>query len=504
VENVLALVAERQADLDRHPLFEWMNSDDNPVPDPLLILPAMVTFSMGFRDVNKWVFRYPDAANDLERGINIHTFEDQTHSRLFLEDWKRLGLDRRLGWNASDTLWWLFQAEVNEVARDHGVYFLSMAAADAKDPLLRFAQSEMMEALGAVFFKHASKIAIRFTEQTGIELPYMGPFHLALESGHMDCEELFERQRLDERRRARALELAETIYRIFSAQLDMWLVYAKEYIVTGNPPRPRVRPMADRVAGGAPGPRVVTDGPVHSSQVPLQKLLLERQRRSVAHPFYSWLENRGDRIPALRALQRFIPMWAMDCMGYRDLNRYAMRYAEPASDLHRTVNAWVDDLATHNTLYLNDWKQLGLDEILGWKSSDTLAFCYLDPQTDVHRRNIVRFTELAAGNDDPVLRLWLMHALETSGEPFFRQTKALAAEAEATVGVRLDYLGDRHEVAHRKPAVSAGPPAGFKDRPLEPSGCDVAAHMIETVFDAADEQLDISLDVALSNKFGIA
>ncbi|QSY49016.1 hypothetical protein [Streptomyces griseocarneus] len=480
-----------------------MNSDETPMPDSLLILPAMATFSMGFRDVNKWVFRYPEAADDLERGINVHTFEDQTHSRLFLEDWKRLGLDGRLGWQASDTLWWLFLSEANEVARGHGVYFLSMATADAKDPLLRFAQSEMMEALGSVFFRHASKIAIRFTEQTGIELPYVGPFHLALESGHMDCEELFTRQRLDERNRARALELADAIYDIFSAQLDMWLLYAKEHITTGNPPRPPVRPPVTRVANNIPVLRPRTDGPVHSSQASLEKLLGERRKRSEKHPFYLWLRNRSDRISALQALQRFIPMWAMDVMGYRDLNRYALRYAEPAGDLHRTVNAWVDDLTTHNSLYLEDWKQLGLDEILGWNSSRTLEFCYLDPQTDVHRRNIVRFTELAVGHDDPLLRLWLMHALETSGEPFFRQTKALADEVEASTDVRLDYLGDRHEIAHRPSASPVGLAAGFKDRPMDPAGREVAAEMIETVFDAADEQLDISLDVALSNKFDI-
>lgn len=500
MQNVLRLVAECQAELDRHPLFEWMNSDATPMPDPLLILPPMVTFTMGFRDVNKWVFRYPQAADDLERGINIHSFEDQTHSRLFLEDWRRLGLDQKLGWTASDTLWWMFLAEANEVARDHAVYFLSMATADAKDPLLRFAQSEMMEALGAVFFRHVSKIAIRFTEQTGVDLPYLGPFHLALESGHMDCEELFEEQVLDDERRSRALHLADTIYRIFAAQLDMWLAYARDHVVTGRPPRPPVRPAVERAAR-VPAPHPVAAGPAHPSQAALRELLEQRERRSVAHPFYSWLANRGDRISALQALRRFVPMWAMDVMGYRDLNRYAVRYPEPTGDLQRTVNAWTDDLTTHNSLFLEDWKQLGLDEILGWTGSETLAFCYLDPQTDVHRRNIVRFTELAVGHADPLLRLWLMHALETSGRPFFRATKALADEMEATTAVRLDYLGDRHDIAHRP--SSGDSTVDFMGLPLDPHGCEVVAEMIRTVFDAADEQLDISLDVALSNKFDI-
>ncbi|CAA9428675.1 MAG: hypothetical protein AVDCRST_MAG66-3147, partial [uncultured Pseudonocardia sp.] len=257
VKNVLHLVERRQADLDRHPLFAWMERDDAPLPDPLLILPPMTTFTMGFRDVNKWVFRYQDPTDDLQRGINIHSFEDQTHSRLFLQDWRRLGLDERLGWRASDTLWWMFRADINEVARRHGVYFQSMAVADGGDPLLRFAQSEMMEALGAVFFRHVAKIAIRYTEQTGIELPYLGPFHQVLESGHMDCEELFVEQRLDDRRLTRALDLADTIYEIFDAQLDMWLEYAKAHVDTGVPPRPPAGvPPRHLAARPGPGPRV--------------------------------------------------------------------------------------------------------------------------------------------------------------------------------------------------------------------------------------------------------
>src|SRR5215218_651270 len=115
MEGILRYVSDRIAQLDRHPLFDWLAADDTPLRDRLLILPSVATVAIGFRDVNKWVLRYPRAGSELERGINIHTFEDQTHSRLFLEDWRRLGLDERLGWQASDTLWWVFLSEANEV-----------------------------------------------------------------------------------------------------------------------------------------------------------------------------------------------------------------------------------------------------------------------------------------------------------------------------------------------------------------------------------------------------
>ncbi len=521
MKQVLRHVAERRAVLDKHPLFDWVTQESIPLKDRLMFLPSMVTFTMGFRDLNKWVLRYPLAADDLQRGINIHTFEDQTHSRLFLQDWRRLGLDDRLDWQASDTLWWLFLSEANEVSRGHAVYFLSMATADRADPLLRFAHAEVIEACGSVFFNHIARIADQFESQTRVELPYLGPFHLALESGHMDCEDLFEQQELDDGRRQRAIELADAMFDIFFETFDTWLRNAQEFVATGAAPRPVASTAisssgtgagfggsdaasgSDAVGGLAgPSARPRTDGPVHPSQQAVQRRLEARKARTAEHPLYLWLHNRG-RVTALSALRRFLPMWAMDIMGYRDLNLYAMRYPQPADELARAVNGWVDDLSTHNTLYLNDWRALDLDQLLGWSASDTLEFCYLDPQVDVHRRNIVRFVQLAADHPDPLLRLWLMHGLESTGDAWFENCRILAREIEAGTDIRLDYLADRHEIAHRP--VPPGTPVGvtFKDRPMSAEQAGTALAMLDTVFDAVDEQLDISLDVALSNKFDI-
>jgi len=502
MEEVLRWVQKRGAVLNTHPFFEWVESDETPLEARLLFLPCMANFSMGFRDVNKWVLRYPHAENALQRGINIHTFEDQTHSRLYLEDWRRLGLDERLGWRASDTLWWLFLAEANEPARDHGVYLLSMAAADGNDPLLRFAQMEVIEACGAVFFKRVAQVTQRFTEKTGVVLPYLGMHHLALESGHMDCEDLFESQPLDHERRAQALKLVDTLFDIFTDTFDMWLRYARSHVATGTSPRQPGYQVATAAPAATGGVRPRVDGAVHDCQHPLQQLLDERRARTAKHPFYAWLNHRGGNITALQALQRFLPMWAMDIMGYRDLNRYAMRYAEPRTELERAVNGWVDDLTTHNILYLKDWQQLRLDELLGWSASDTLEFLFLDSQVDRHRHNIVKFTELAARYPDPLLRLWLMHALEATGEAMFENCRRLVREIEARTDVRLDYLGDRHDIVHQASATTAAP-VSFKDLPMTVKQRAVVVRMIETVFDAVDEQLDISLDVALSNRFAI-
>jgi hypothetical protein len=97
MDRVLRYIEQRAQRLHEHRLFDWFASEDVTLSDRLAFLPRLASFVMGFRDINKWVLRYPFASDELERGINLHTFEDQTHSRLFLEDWRKLGLDDRLG-----------------------------------------------------------------------------------------------------------------------------------------------------------------------------------------------------------------------------------------------------------------------------------------------------------------------------------------------------------------------------------------------------------------------
>ncbi|OLT19092.1 hypothetical protein BJF79_02360 [Actinomadura sp. CNU-125] len=487
MKDVLAYVERRVAALDDHPLFAWLASDELPPKQRLMILPSVATVAMGFRDVNKWVLRYPHAADDLERGINVHTFEDQTHSRLFLEDWKRLGLDRRLGWDASDTLWWLFRADANEVIRGHCMYFLSIAAADRGDPLLRFAHAEVGELCAReLFFKHISAVAGELSDRTGLAMLYFGAHHIEAEGE--GAEEVFESLVLDPERRRRARELADVMIDVFREILDGIHEYALKHAATGTPPRP----AADRPPG--PAGRIATaDVPVHPSQAPVVRFLQECRTRSGRHPFYTWLGHHGPGISATQVLQRFVPLWAMDVMGYRDLHRYAVGYPEPASELERTVNVWGEELTDRNELFVDDWKRLDLDELLGWNAGDTLEFYYLSRTMDVHRHNRVAMTKFATGHHDPMLRLWLVSAMSEATDILLGNLVPLAERAESDTGLRLDYLAGRRKVA--------APP--FLDRPIKPEQRDIAVEMIETAFDFMDRRLDMSLDVALSNDFQI-
>jgi hypothetical protein len=297
------------------------------------------------------------------------------------------------------------------------------------------------------------------------------------------------------------------MFDIFDEMHDDFVHYAETYVERrAFPRRPHRGPGASRrpsdLAGGSPSPDAGWDRPMAPHHAEVLRVLRDRKARTAAHPFYAWLQRTGEIGPKAK-LQRFIPMWIGDIMGYRDLNRYAIRYRTVHGELEGAINAWCDDLETHNALFLNDWDELGMDDALGWTASDTLRFCFLDQRVDVHRRNMCSFVKLAMGHGAPALRYWLLEALEGSGHAFFENMKRLALPVEQEEGLRLDYLGDRHDVAHPVRSARVDSRAMITGEPLSPADRDTAIGMVHTVFDAVDEQLALSLEIARTNGLGV-
>lgn len=502
MQNFMKYKAERSEALNHHPFVAWLR-DTNVGPERKFdFAPSMVWFIMAFRDMNLWVLRFDQHADEHFRSIlNGNTEEDETHSALFVEEWEKLGLDAKLGWTASDTLSWMFVSPDLEPFRRYQVDFIRLAIDDEGDPMLRFAHSEAGEACGHVFFRASVAPAEELTAITGEEYRYFGRYHLDRELGHViESEDEFERQTLDPVRDAATLELGRRMFDIFDGIFDAFHAYVVDYVERGAPPRPGAGtlPRIDRPDIEIPD---VTARP-HPSVTPILDLLDARRWQAARHPFYRRLrEGPGTAADKLRG---FVPMWVMDVLGYRDIQHHVFPYPRPTNDLERLLNLWVANLETHSTLFLDDWRALGLDEILGWGARDTIAFCFLDSAMDVHRRNLIRFIQLGLRHSDPVLRFWLMHALETSGEAFFANTRILALEAEAQGIAPLAYLGDRHGKAH---VASDGEIDAIRRRflvePLTLAQSLAARRLITAVFDALEEHLDLSLEALDENRFGI-
>ncbi|MEZ4447268.1 MAG: hypothetical protein R3B72_49770 [Polyangiaceae bacterium] len=500
----MALRDEYQERLRKHPFYDWVRRKDVPTDKKLAFMPVMALFVMNFRDMNLWVIRFPDDEGDaLKQVINGSTTEDETHSRLYLEDWRKLHLDDRLGWRASDVLWWLFLSEDMEEFRRVGVEFMRLSVDDHDDPLVRFAHSEAGEACGHVFFEHFSPLAEELGKAQGLNYRYFGLFHLELETGHvLESEDVFQDQPLTEAQYALGIELAKRMFGIFDAIHDAFFAYAERYVMTDTRPRrPEVSFTPARPDDDARSPAAAPAAgfsAVHDSQRDLDLYHQHRATRAAAHPFYEWLA--GAALPPVERLQRFLPIWAFDMLGYRDLNKYVFHYANPGDELERAVNEVAANLASHSQLFLNDWLALGLDAALRWPASDTMDFLFLDSVMDRHRHTLIAFGMLGLRHQNAIERLWLMEALETSGHAFFRATRDVALAAEQEAGIRLDYLADRHAMVHPtgKPKT-----VNFKERPLEVAQQRAVRTFIDVVYDALETNLGLSLEAAQANKLAI-
>src|SRR4051794_37194450 len=87
-----------------------------------------------------------------------------------------------------------------------------------------------------------------------------------------------------------------------------------------------------------------------------------------------------------------------------------------------------------------------------------------------------------------------MEALQRSGEAFFHQGSKLARAAETQLGARLDYLADRHRLAHpRLGPDSEADAVVFTRLPVTVHERQAALRSIDTVFDRVENQFDQSL-----------
>ncbi len=489
MEAVLSAIARGRAALDAHPLYTWMANAEVPLPQRFVFAPLFANFILGFRDLNRWFLRYPQPRDGYEAAINAHTEEDETHSALFLEDWRELGLDAQLGWGVEDTMAWYYTAPETEVFRRYAMRLTRMCV-ETPDPLVRFGMMEAIETCGHVFFGHTAPLAAELSRRTGAALRYFGPYHLARETGSLiDADDLFDTVVLAPEQRRRALALVEEVFAMFTVKNDHLLAYA--WAITAGAAVPRPAWAARREVARSRDVR-----PLHAVERapdgPLGARLAARKAELAAHPFLAWLAAPApDPVARLRA---YVPLWIPDIMGYADLMTYALAYPRPRTVAERALNRHAARLACHHRLFLADAAALDLDGALGWSAGETLHFLGRSGATELQRRSVAAFVDLAFRHPSPVVRYWLMEALQASGEAFFQHGSALARAAERRLGRPLDYLADRHRLAH--PALNPDPAADavrLSRLPISAAEQRAALACIDTVFERLAAQMDQSL-----------
>jgi hypothetical protein len=517
MKSVDRYIEERTIQLFSHSFFAWMNGCERGsartayrLPeDRFLFSPILVEFIMGFADMNKWFLSYASPSSELHSCINEHTLEDRTHSRLFVEDWLKLRLNERLGWSASDTLWWWFDCSETELVRRLAMETLELTVTHP-DPLVRFPQIQAIEAVGSVFFANTVALARHLEQLTGLEYRYYGLHHMRRETGHLHTDEdIFKEQSLTDVQRKSAMHLVDRMFDMFVEELDHLYDYSRR--VTDSPAallenlrKEQNERLAARGSDSSRWPagpkRTVAPSP---SQAAVAKVFEDRMRALEDHAFMGWLRSERSVAP-IDKLRRFVAMWAVDILGYRDMQTYVLPYRKARSAEERAINRWTKDLASHSILYLADWRALDLDRLLGWTAHKVIEFYFLDGHTELHRHNMAKVKTYAFAHPEPRLRYWLMRSLEATGEVLFSALRPVVSEIESTTPIRLDYWAERHALVHpHLESDSEADAVAFVDAPLSPDEAKVAIDIVNCIFDNAAAQFALSLELAKTNYFAV-
>src|SRR5262249_40852052 len=144
----------RLAGLRAHPFLEWLGTDELPAPiEKLRRFVALWGMDItSYRDFNELVLRYPTPRSADERAINAWTEELATQSALYLRDWRALGMDRFLRWDAGETIAFYFLGQQSEVHR-HNMARVKRYAFRHKQPAVRYWLMQALESSRATLFE---------------------------------------------------------------------------------------------------------------------------------------------------------------------------------------------------------------------------------------------------------------------------------------------------------------------------------------------------------------
>jgi hypothetical protein len=487
---------EQRKQLEQHAFYDLISYDSIALKDKLLFAPVMAHFIMNFRDMNKWVIRFEKTDTVFKSVINGGTIEDETHSRLFLEDWRKLYIDDKLDWKASDILYWLFISPEMECFRKYGIDFMKLCVDDEDNPILRYSHSESGEACGNIFFSKISPLADQVASHLGISLRYFGTFHLELENGHVwKSEGVFENIVLSPDDYDRMVALSRRMFCIFEGIHDAFYNYLSSYVLQNRVPAFSKSLSVENAVTPLYPDFVIQHKNNNNKNIEYINNYLDKISN---HPFYKWLIC-SPIDPKLK-LKSFIPLWIVDIMGYRDINKYVFTYEKPESESEIIINDYAAHLAEHSRLFYNDWKALQLDDMLRWTASDTLEFIFLNADMDTHRENIVKFSLCGLKHRDPLIRFWFMMILELSGKAFFSHVGEVALQAEKKHNILLPYLSGNH-ASEEECTTYNNMYSHFIIKKMNQEQCDIIMQITDMVMLSLLNNLDISYRYAANNLF---
>ncbi|HJL17467.1 MAG TPA: hypothetical protein RMH99_17490 [Sandaracinaceae bacterium LLY-WYZ-13_1] len=216
------------------------------------------------------------------------------------------------------------------------------------------------------------------------------------------------------------------------------------------------------------------------------KHIRERAEGLARHRLFTeWIE-RDDVEPRQKLL--FMPEAIDFVMGFRDFNEYYVVYPEPADALERALTAHAHEDATHSRLFLEDWRALAIDDLLGWAPRD-LYWWMTCEETQESRRLDFELISLVYHEPDPRLRFPIIESMEAAGHVFFQRTVPVVEALAATTGRDYPYFG-RYHLERESGHLQNADERAFHEVRLSPAERARALGLVRRVFEIFERHFD--------------
>jgi len=226
MKRALAYIEQKNAQFAQHPMFDFLKNEAIPAKQRLVFAPYMAHFVFSFMDINRFVLRDLSSRNEYQQLVNVHTDEDSHHWPWYLNDLKKLQMDKP----GTLTEWLYF------IWSDHGIAsrmltYDMVGLAKQATPLGKVMLVEVIEKTGNVFLAQTAAVIGEMNDQP--DYLYFGQHHLNCESGHhmgtADIEQRLEAIELPEDELEKGMRLIDATYTLYGNFLTEMLQFAQHH-----------------------------------------------------------------------------------------------------------------------------------------------------------------------------------------------------------------------------------------------------------------------------------
>jgi hypothetical protein len=179
VEELLALIKEKQATFAKAPFFEYLRDTKINPNDRMAFAPCLAFFVMSFGELNRYVLRDEPTTDPIQELVNQHSYEDEDHWIWFLEDLTKLGYDESIKFTESIRFLW---SDETRVQRD--VVRWMFQEAESASALHRVVLVEALEATADIFLRTTQTITTEIKNIDGRDCRYFGDMHTLVDTNH--------------------------------------------------------------------------------------------------------------------------------------------------------------------------------------------------------------------------------------------------------------------------------------------------------------------------------